>query len=308
MTRVIRTVLGDIDPAEAGAVDSHDHLFLTTPALPGEELNDEAAAAAELRAFSAAAGGTVVQWTPRGLKRGLPALRRISESTGVHLVAATGRHRKAIYGSRSVEPDLTADELAEAFIGDILGRACGLVKVGISYQSISPDEADALHAAALAHHATGAPIAVHLEQGSAAGLVLEALRTDDVHPGSIVLGHLGRNPELTAIIEAAESGAWLCLDTPSPRHPLEFDRFERILTTLIDHGHLAQLLLGADTTLATARADPLAPGPSALLQSVAPGLEPALGSDAMSRIIVDNPARAWSRELVGAPESPGNRP
>jgi predicted metal-dependent phosphotriesterase family hydrolase len=293
--RVIRTVLGDIEPAAAGVVDSHDHLFLTTPVLPGEELDDEVAAAAVLRAFAAAGGGTVVQWTPRGLQRGLPALRRISESTGVHVVAATGRHRRAIYGP-SAEPDLTVDDLARAFIGDITERGCGLIKVGISYQAITPDETDALRAAAIAHHATGAPIAIHLEQGSAAELVLDALVADEVPPRSIVLGHLGRNPELTRITAAAQSGAWLCLDTPSPRHPLEFDRLAEIFATLVDHGHLAQLLLGADTTLASSRANPLSFGPAALLRNVVPRLTHVLGADSVSRIIVDNPARAWASD------------
>ncbi|WP_240773519.1 hypothetical protein [Plantibacter sp. M259] len=81
-TRVIRTVLGDIDPATAGVVDSHDHLFLRTPVLAGEDLVDEPDATTAVERFAAAGGRTVVQWTPRGLGRGLPALRRISASTG----------------------------------------------------------------------------------------------------------------------------------------------------------------------------------------------------------------------------------
>lgn len=291
---MIRTVLGDIDPAAAGAVDSHDHLFLTTAVLPGEELDDEVAAAADVRSFASAGGGTLVQWTPRGLKRDLASLRRISTSTGVHIVAATGRHRKAVYASQAVEPALTTDELARAFISDITERSCGLIKVGIGYGTIAPDEEDALDAAARTHHTTGAPIALHLEQGSAADLVLRSLRSKGVAPQSIVLGHLGRNPELPPIIAAAESGAWLCLDTPSPRHPLRTERLAHIIMTLIDHGHLDQLLLGADTTVASARSDPLSFGPAALLSSVVPRVTGTVDPDAVSRLLVDNPARAWA--------------
>lgn len=291
---MIRTVLGELDPAAAGAVDSHDHLFLTTAVLPGEELDDEVAAATDVRAFASAGGGTLVQWTPRGLKRNLPGLRRISRSTGVHIVAATGRHRKVVYASRAVEPRLTTDELARALISDIAERSCGLIKIGISYGIITPDEEDALAAAARAHHATGAPIALHLEQGSAADLVLSSLLGKGVGPESIVLGHLGRNPELPPIIAAAESGAWLCLDTPAPRHPLSTERLAHIITTLIDRGHLDQLLLGADTTVASARSEPLSFGPAALLASVVPRVTDAVDPDAMSRLLIDNPARAWA--------------
>ncbi|MFB2586776.1 phosphotriesterase family protein [Herbiconiux liukaitaii] len=292
--RVIRTVLGDVEPGSVGVVDSHDHLFLTTPVLPGEELDDEAAAGAELRAFSAAGGGTLVQWTPRGLGRGLPALRRLSASTGVHVVAATGRHRRVVYSSGAVVPGLSTRELADAFLGDVVERGCGLIKIGIGVDAIAPDEASALHAAALAHHATGVPLAIHLEQGSAFGLVLDALRGLGVSERSIVLGHLGRNPSIDEIVSAAQSGAWLCLDTPSPQQPNGMDRLALILETLVDRGHLPQLLLGADRTAARSRSEPRASGPVALLETVAPRLRDLLGAEAVSRILAANPSRAWS--------------
>ncbi|MGD8193574.1 hypothetical protein ACEXQB_003655 [Herbiconiux sp. P18] len=294
MTARIRTVRGDIDPAEAGAVDSHDHLFLTTPTLPGEQLDDESAAGDVLRAFAAAGGGTIVQWTPQGLTRRISTLERLSGATGVHVVAATGRHRRPVYGARWVEPEPCIDELAASFITDITHRACGLIKVGTGSAAISPDESVALHAAALAHHATGAPIAVHLEQGSAAELVLGVLLAAAVPATSIVLGHLGRNPEPARILEAARSGAWLCLDTPSPRHPIEPGRLVHLLATLVEHGHLAQLLLGADTTVANARSDVRSFGPAALLQSLLPRVEHVLGDDVARRIVRGNPARAWA--------------
>jgi phosphotriesterase-related protein len=294
VTPFVRTVLGDIAPTELGAVDSHDHLFLTTAVLPGEELDDEAAAAADICSFASRGGGTLVQWTPRGLRRRLPALRRISTDSGVHIVAATGRHRKVVYPRRAVEPALTVDQLARAFISDITERSCGLIKVGVGYATIAPDEEDALAAAAQAHHATGAPVAIHLEEGTAADLALSSLFDKGVAPRSIVLGHLGRNPELPPIIAAAESGAWLCLDTPSPRHPLGTDRLAHIIRMLIERGHRDQILLGADTTVASARSDPLSFGPAALLSSVVPRVTEAVGPDAVSRLLVENPARAWA--------------
>ena len=35
----IRTVLGDIEPAELGVCDAHDHLFFASAILPGQELD-----------------------------------------------------------------------------------------------------------------------------------------------------------------------------------------------------------------------------------------------------------------------------
>jgi phosphotriesterase-related protein len=37
---IIRTFLGDISPADCGPCDAHEHLFLDTPAQPGEEFLD----------------------------------------------------------------------------------------------------------------------------------------------------------------------------------------------------------------------------------------------------------------------------
>ncbi|WP_207939288.1 hypothetical protein [Actinomadura darangshiensis] len=57
----VRTVLGDIDPADLGICDTHDHLFLSSPRLPGEELDDPAAATAQARAFAELGGGAIAQ-------------------------------------------------------------------------------------------------------------------------------------------------------------------------------------------------------------------------------------------------------
>lgn len=295
MREVIRTVLGEVAPTVAGIVDSHDHLFLSTPLLPGEELADADDAMTETLDFARRGGRTLVQWTPRGLSRRLPALRSISETTGVHIVAATGRHRRGVYPSGAPEFDLTVGQLADTFIDDIGNNGCGLIKVGISYEEVTADEGDSLRAAAIAHHATNAPIAVHLERGSAADLVLGFLVDESVPMNSIVLGHLGKNPDPDRIAEAAQSGAWLCLDAPSPRNPVSIEDLSRTLGRLIDGGHSSQLLLGADTTTrSSSRPVRGAYGPAGLVDQVAPPLIRALGADALAGIMVGNPARAWS--------------
>lgn len=63
--------------------DAHDHLFLSSPQLPGQELNDASAARAELDAFRAAGGSAVVQWTPYGMGRRAADLPPLSRAAGV---------------------------------------------------------------------------------------------------------------------------------------------------------------------------------------------------------------------------------
>ena len=52
---IVRTVLGDIAPADLGPCDAHEHLFLDTPAQPGEEFLDRDKAIKEARSLTAAA-------------------------------------------------------------------------------------------------------------------------------------------------------------------------------------------------------------------------------------------------------------
>ena len=66
---IVRTVLGDIRPDELGPCDAHEHLFLDTPAQPGDEFVDADKAVAEARTLVAAGGRSLVDWTPLGLGR-----------------------------------------------------------------------------------------------------------------------------------------------------------------------------------------------------------------------------------------------
>jgi predicted metal-dependent phosphotriesterase family hydrolase len=295
MTKQIRTVLGNIDSRVAGVVDSHDHLFMATPLVQGEELIDESLAAAEVREFARFGGGLIVQWTPSGLHRNIAGLARISADTGVHVVAATGRHREAAYGSDSPWPHRTIDELTAAFIRDVQTQSCGLIKVGTSGNQITSDEVDALHAAAAAHHATGVPIAIHLEQGTGTDHALSVLLTNNVPAHSIILGHLGRNLNERAVKDAAQTGAWLCFDGPSPAHPIPTERLAHTLGMLISEGCSAQLLLGGDTTRESARFAVSGQGPAGLISDTATRLREKLGSKVVETILVSNPSEAWQQ-------------
>ena len=84
---IVRTVLGDIDPAELGPCDAHEHLFLDTPAQPGEEFLDVDKAIEEAATLVVAGGRSLVDWTPIGLGRDLDGLEAVSRATGLHVVA-----------------------------------------------------------------------------------------------------------------------------------------------------------------------------------------------------------------------------
>ncbi|MFJ7273562.1 phosphotriesterase [Kitasatospora sp. NPDC098663] len=312
MTPTIRTVLGDLDPADLGATDSHDHLFIRSPLLPGEELDDPAAAEDVLRAFAAAGGRSFVQWTPYGMGRGADSLAKLSRATGVHVVAATGLHQAAHY-----DPDALPalyDGLAERFTAELTtgltaepatelpglpgppgspeAVRAGLIKIACDPGTTTAHTHRVMAAAADAHHSTGAPIAVHLEPRADPHLVLNRLHArHGVPPHRIILGHLTRLPDVRVHRELAAKGVYFALDSPSRAgHPADHQAFD-VIADLVEAGHASRLLLGADTTTRTARR---AGGPTALLNDLVPRLARTFGPELPGLLLTANPAAAFA--------------
>lgn len=296
----IRTVLGDLAPAQLGVCDAHDHLFLRSPLLAGQELDDPQAAAAELAAFHAAGGRAVVQWTPYGMGRGAAELPDLSRRSGVHLVAATGLHRAGhydrlapadLYGGLA---DLFTAELTAGIHGD--GPRAGMIKVAGGYHGLDEHARVVMAAAAEAHHATGAPIGVHHELGTGALDVLELLCGRlGVPPQCVVLGHLNRFPDLRVHREAAEAGAYLAFDGPSTANHATDWRLMDGITALVEAGYGDRLLLGGDTTTAAARSvSGGGPGMPHLLTGLRPRIVRELGAQQADLIFRANPARAFA--------------
>jgi len=302
----VRSVLGDLAPEALGVTDSHDHVFFRSPLLPGQEVDDPDAAAAELEAFARVGGRTVVQWTPFGMGRWPQALAELSRATGVNVVAATGLHQAAHYDPADLEdlyPRLTelfVDELTNAMRhGD--ARA-GLIKVAGEYHHLDQHARRTMTAAAEAHHATGSPIAVHLELGTAALDVLDLLCGElDVTPERVILGHLNRSPDHRMQRDVAERGAFISLDGPSRANHATDWRLLDTIVALDEAGHGDQLLLGADTTTARARAaNGEGPGMPFLLTGLRGRIERERGGALATKMLVDNPARAFAVEWRGS--------
>lgn len=299
MVSSVRTVLGDVPPEELGVCDAHDHLFLRSPRLPGQELNDAAAARAELAAFRAVGGGTVVQWTPYGMGRRAADLPDLSRASGVHVVCATGLHQAAHYSAQLVEE--LRGGLAEVFVAELTqgigtsGVRAGLIKVAGGFHALDAHARWTMTAAAEAHHATGAAIAVHLELGTGALDVLDLLCGRlGVEPHRVILGHLNRSPDPVVQRQAAEAGAYLAFDGPSPAHHATDWRMPQAVRALAEAGFGHRLLLGGDTVIAGARSVDGGPGMPYLLRRVRPRLALELGEELMDRVLTENPGRAFA--------------
>ncbi len=294
--RVVRTVRGDIAPAELGPCDAHEHLFLVTPAQPGDEFSDVAKAVEEAGMLVAAGARALVDWTPLGLGRDLDGLTAVSEATGLHVVASTGVHRDAHYPADHPLRAEPVKALARRFADDVRDR-CGAIKVGASYHRLEPFERRVFGAAAEAHAETEAPICVHTEHGTMGLELVETLSALGVPPASVVLAHLDRNPDAGEHAETAATGAWLQLDGPGRTKYWPDSTILALIADLAARGLDGSLLVGGDTGRRSMfRAYGGGPGLDYLFRRFKPRLERELGDALSQKIFVENPARAFAFE------------
>ncbi|MFL5961648.1 MAG: phosphotriesterase [Gaiellaceae bacterium] len=291
---IVRTVLGDIAPGDLGPCDAHEHLFLDTPAQPGEEFLDRDKATDEARALLAAGAHSLVDWTPLGLGRDLDGLAHVARETGLHVVSATGLHRDAHYTADDPYRAETVDELSRRFEAELAER-CGVIKAGASYHHLTPFEEKAFEAVAAAHARTGAPVCVHTQHGTMGLVLVERLSSLGVPPSSVILAHVDRNPDAGEHAETASTGATLQLDGPGRAKYWPDSTILQLIAELAERGHAERLLLGGDVgRRGMLRAYGGGPGLDYVFARFKPRLERELGSDLSDQIFVRNPARAFA--------------
>lgn len=299
MTRIVRTVRGDIRPEELGPCDAHEHLFFTTPLQPGDEFTDVARATEEAQLLVAAGARALIDWTPLGLGRDIDGLGVVSEASGLHIVAATGLHHDGHYADDDPFRTERIEELAERFIAD--AARCGIVKVGASYHHLTPFEEKVFEASAAAHARTGLPVCVHTEHGTMGLQLVERLRRLGVSPQAVVLAHLDRNPDAAEHAETAATGAWLQFDGPGRTKYGPDSTILQLIADLVERGLGGQLLVGGDTgRRSMMRSYGGGPGLDYVFARFKPRLERELGGELADAIFVANPRRAFSVEVVPA--------
>ena len=309
----VRTVLGDVAVAALGRVDYHEHLFQVSPLLPGDELDDESASRTEAAGLRASGFATMVDATPTGLGRRPGELARISDATGLRVVATTGAQREPHYGSGHWLLGTSEDDLADRFCADVTEGLpeddgplrgalatsptggpvrAGVVKAGIGYWSMTAFELRVLAAVGTTWRRTGVAVMVHLEHGSAAFEVLEVLREHGVPAAAVCLAHADRNPDPGLHAELAAAGAYLGYDgwARSQRWP-DAVLLDCLLATA-DRGGGERLLLGGDVARRTRyRGYGGMPGLAYLGERVLPRLQREASPELVDAVLVTNPAR-----------------
>ncbi|MCX6458706.1 MAG: phosphotriesterase [Actinobacteria bacterium] len=298
-----RTVLGDIPPGNLGLTLCHEHL-VTAPALRLRDnddllLDDEARAIDELAIYRSAGGGTLVEVSVAEFGRDVAALARISQASGVHVVAATG-HVSAEYWAGVLDIEHRgANQLLEEMTAELTtgigttGIRAGVIKAGSSRDVVTAAEARVLTAAAGAQVVTGAPITTHTTAGTMALDQARLLTGAGADPRRVTLGHLDRELNFEEHRALGRDGFTLGYDCVSKEwYEPDSARVEMILR-LVEDGLVDRITLSGDL----ARRSSLVswgggPGYSYIPWRLVPWLRrEGLDDEAVRRITVDNPAR-----------------
>jgi predicted metal-dependent phosphotriesterase family hydrolase len=306
--RMVQTVTGPVQIDELGITMLHEHLIVDMyePSLNAlGVLLDERAAAEELALYGEAGGGTVVDQTTIGLNPDFEALRRISEVSGVRIVAGTGVYWRR-FRPAWVET-MTEAELAELFIRELTeGRGPDHIRAGIigeiatGHRDIDDVEARVFRASAAAQRATGAPIAAHALFTRIGLDQLDILEGAGADPGAILVGHGDTCPDESYHLAVLQRGAWLGFDTVGQLDKATDDwRADRI-AAMAELGHLGRILVSSDVAKRPALLRNGGGGYAHVLNDFVPRLAArGFGDAEIRQLLVDNPRRFFE----AAPQS-----
>ncbi len=298
---MIVTVTGPIEPADLGPTDAHEHLFLETPAQPGEGFSDLNRAEVELEEGAATGLRAIVELTPIGLGRRPDLLRAVSESTGVHIVAASGYHRDAHYADGHWVYEATVDELSERVITELregmeqTGIRAGVMKGGASQDQITGAEARRLSAIARASAETGAPMVVHTEAATCGHAIVDLLLEEGAAAERVTLAHMDRNMDRPLHEELLARGISLVYDTIGREKYAPDEARLDFIESMASAGHASSLMLGLDLGRREYhRAWGAGPGLRHLMADFVPRLRERIGDAAVDQLLVANPRRAFA--------------
>lgn len=304
----VMTVLGPVEGDALGRVDAHEHLFLRSPVLPGEEFQDLDRMVEEVRWVRESGIDTIVDLTPMGLGRRPSDSAELSRQTGVNVVLATGIHRKAHYPAGHWVHTLAVDELADLMVTDletgiderdwqgprplVTPVRAGIIKLGASYHVVQSMERRWFEAGAQAAVRTGVPVAVHAEVGTAGHDILDVLEGAGVAPSRVMLAHMDRNLDPGLHAEIASRGAFLGYDTIGRTKYHSDAAVLELISAVGAMGHRGQVLLGTDVgRRGMLRAYAGGPGMDVLGRTFLPRLRRDLGEAVEQAVMVDNPHR-----------------
>ena len=256
MTKVVRTVLGDIPADQLGVTYMHEHLIIDSPIVAKDfshiHLPSESEAIAEVGLCKNAGVQTMVDCMPTGSGRSAVKLAAISKATGMNIVATAGLHTDRYYLPTDELETMDAEHLAQVFVKDIeIGMEgtefrAGQLKVVTAGAEIKDRDRRLFEAVAIAHQITGAPILSHCEHGIGALEQVELFKTLRIPLQKVTLSHTDKENDFGYHREILASGINVEYDQSLRQSEQDSPPSALLMKAMIDDGFIDQIMLGTD--------------------------------------------------------------
>ena len=246
----IQSVTGPANARDVGAADAHCHLWISPTQSDSPLLADEEAARSELLDFAGCGGSLILDCQPGSTGRDGAVLERLSQATGVTIVASTGFHRREYYATSG--PWFTSpDDAYNLFLHELrsgLDEApsvrAGSIKA--AWTGTGNKEVELMKAAATAAAETGAPLTIHSERGEDVEGLVTLLQADGVPSGKVQISHVDKRPDRKLHAELAREGYVLGYDTfLRPKYDPETNVWP-LVAYMIGAGFWRQIAVGLD--------------------------------------------------------------
>jgi len=309
---MIITVLGDITPAGLGFCQSHEHIYIRPSlAQAGEPIDDPGKSLAELVVYHSIGGSAIVDAQPIGTGRDASVLARLSEQSGVHIIASTGFHKLNYYPKDHWIFSTPEEELARLFTAEIEQGMyldgdtafprrqsrirAGQIKTALDTDGLTQSYCKLFRAAVGAAKTTGCPLMVHIEQKSDPLELADFLEKEGLSPSRMIFCHLDRAILETDIHrELCRRGIYLEYDTIGRPKYHDDKRELALIIGLVESGYDGTLLLGMDTTRARLRSYGGFPGISYIIEDFIPFIRKnGIPETGIRCFFVENPARIF---------------
>jgi phosphotriesterase-related protein len=285
-------------------------------------LDDEALMGAEVKDFKDAGGGAILECSAPGIRPNVVGLKRISQQTGVYIIASTG-----LYGEKSW-PDnfrnMSVDDFVRYMNREIeRGMEDTNIKAGhikTAVNQITDRQLEFIIAAARSSNDTGALVTAHLGLFTTiedSRLVYQKFLDAGIAPEKLLMCHqqmyfheanlvtLITNPDswrlqLDYARELMDLGINICIDcfgmtwdAEALGMVMQKDHVTMAgLVSLINDGYAGQIVIGTDVFIKLMTRRYGGHGYCRLLNYVAPTLKKVgIADETVRQITIDNPAR-----------------
>lgn len=300
----VQTVLGPVAPGDLGFTLPHEHTKCSLWWIENrwdywELIGDEPRINEELAAYKALGGGAIVDVTPIGIGRDLARLARLSQATGLHIVAGAGWYRQAYYPAEARIDRRSIDDLANEIVQEFVDGPVrpGIIgEIGTDKPWVTAQEERVFRAAACAALRTGASVTTHAVQSDVGLAQLAILEDEGLDPARIVIGHCDSHPRIEHWREIVRRGAHVQADflgmSFTPLERAGEPKVVELISTLLNEGFEKQILLSQDVCHDSQLTSYGGNGYTYLQKSFLPRLAAAgVDAAAIKTITVENPAR-----------------